>query len=471
MRLASYLTTAVYALALVIPSHAVIYKQDQVMLEGIEFLDHISETRLVGGDFPEYWFNQKRDHYSKHAGNFKQRYFLNDTYYKPGGPILLYAPGESTARPIGGGLLRELAKTTKGLMVSLEHRYYGKSLPTQHSDVHGMRFLTVDNALADMAYFIQHVKIPGVNTKKAKWAVIGGSYGGVQAAWMRQAYPKLVHAALASSAPVQIKEDFYEYDLALTAALPCSKDLHKITRHVDQALDSGNRTTIDNIKELFGLQQYDDENFIFAYGDSLGYLVQYSWPQKDPINAFCKPVTEAKTLENKIRAWGKYINRLNDDFPNIAQNYDDLHKKPNHNDNKSWYWQICSELGYFQTAPRGKYPSVRSQRYNLKLMRDFCKQTFGKPMRPNVAKVNRKHHGWNIKTTRIHFTDGEIDPWRRLSVNAPNAPKRRSNSNNPLAIIENGSHCTDLYSSTKYDWESLLKARESTIKAFKRWLL
>lgn len=73
-----------------------------------------------------------------------------------------------------------------------------------------MRFLTVEQALADLANFIVHVK------REPRYAespviLIGLSYAGTMAAWFRQLYPHLTIGAWASSAPLLAKADFFEY--------------------------------------------------------------------------------------------------------------------------------------------------------------------------------------------------------------------------------------------------------------------
>ncbi len=62
-----------------------------------------------------------------------QRYFLNDTFYKPGGPVFIMIGGEGTADPIWMvmGTWIEYAKKYNALCFQLEHRYYGKSHPTE----------------------------------------------------------------------------------------------------------------------------------------------------------------------------------------------------------------------------------------------------------------------------------------------------------------------------------------------------
>lgn len=58
---------------------------------------------------------------------------MNDDYYKKGGPIFLHIGGES---PISNYSMSNLAwiyyaKKLNALCFQLEHRYYGKSHPTE----------------------------------------------------------------------------------------------------------------------------------------------------------------------------------------------------------------------------------------------------------------------------------------------------------------------------------------------------
>lgn len=67
-----------------------------------------------------------------------------------------------------------------------------------------LRFLTADQALADVAYFIHYVKqsyvTPGA--EESQVIVVGSHYAGNLAVWFRQKYPHLALGAWASSAPV-----------------------------------------------------------------------------------------------------------------------------------------------------------------------------------------------------------------------------------------------------------------------------
>lgn len=63
---------------------------------------------------------------------FFQRYFVNASFYKPGGPVFLMIGGEGTADPVWmvDGQWIKYAEHHNAFTVQLEHRYYGKSHPT-----------------------------------------------------------------------------------------------------------------------------------------------------------------------------------------------------------------------------------------------------------------------------------------------------------------------------------------------------
>ena len=70
-------------------------------------------------------------------------------------------------------------------------------------------------ALADLAAFHAYATAEnnewGLGTAN-KWVSFGGSYPGMLAGWSRLKYPELIHAAVASSAPVHAKLDMREYN-------------------------------------------------------------------------------------------------------------------------------------------------------------------------------------------------------------------------------------------------------------------
>lgn len=67
----------------------------------------------------------------------------------------------------------------------MEHRYYGKSLPTKDLSTESLRFLSTEQALADSAYLAKNVVFEGFEDKNltapgTPYIAYGGSYAGAQ---------------------------------------------------------------------------------------------------------------------------------------------------------------------------------------------------------------------------------------------------------------------------------------------------
>lgn len=127
-------------------------------------------------DYAEHNFDQLVDHfpnsprYVPHTTKtFKQRYYFDASYYKPGGPIFLYIGGETSGpsrfenlqtgsecfRAIQSDLneaddhhpvIKILMEATNGLGIILENRYYGRSYPYNLSTTDNLRFLTTEQS-------------------------------------------------------------------------------------------------------------------------------------------------------------------------------------------------------------------------------------------------------------------------------------------------------------------------------------
>lgn len=121
-------------------------------------------------------------------------------------------------------------------LYALEHRYYGKSYPVFETNttmsestdsrsspvtLEHLKFLSSRQALEDLAHFIRTMNDEitsssgGVSDNgdvdDVLWVTFGGSYPGYMALNARYKYPHLVHAAVSSSAPLQLEVDFPGY--------------------------------------------------------------------------------------------------------------------------------------------------------------------------------------------------------------------------------------------------------------------
>ncbi|KAJ2979008.1 hypothetical protein NQ176_g3502 [Zarea fungicola] len=230
---------------------------------------------------PTYNFSMPVDHFNSANKDFyPNRYFVNDTYYRPGGPVILYDNGEAgfettgvaemLAEARGPSLPMQLAANLSALVIGWEHRYYGYSRPVPMDDdsgmpvegVKGYAYLSVDQALEDVAYFANKFNsttldkntfvktTAGLDPYSTPWIFVGASYAGSRAALMRLRHPEIIYASWASSAPVQFQSDGSPYYDPMMRSMPvnCTNDIKAAIKHIDNALDSGSAGAVARVK-------------------------------------------------------------------------------------------------------------------------------------------------------------------------------------------------------------------------------
>ena len=165
---------------------------------------------------------------------WQMRYWVNDQHWdgRSSAPVFLCMGGEGGSGP-PGGLATELAQRHKGLAFSLEHRYYGQSIPTGADfSTRSLRWLGTEQALADAALFAREMSEKHNLTSASRWVAFGGSYSGKLSAYLRLKYPTVVDMALAASAPIKLDSvglvDPFSYYEVVTRA-----------RWVTHSVDSG----------------------------------------------------------------------------------------------------------------------------------------------------------------------------------------------------------------------------------------
>lgn len=72
-----------------------------------------------------------------------------------------------------------MAKENNGILFYTEHRYYGLSRPTSNTTTENLQFLSIDQALADVAIFIDFIKKSSPNFKNSGVILVGASYSGM----------------------------------------------------------------------------------------------------------------------------------------------------------------------------------------------------------------------------------------------------------------------------------------------------
>ncbi len=139
-------------------------------------------------------FKQPVDHRRPTGATFVQHVFLRNTGFDQ--PVLLGTEGYAARGPEGGELVRMLGTPN---LVTVEHRYFGRSIP----DPVDWSQLTIKNAADDMHAIVTALK----TLYKGKWVATGASKGGQTALYYKCYYPRDVDATVAYVAPVNIGQE------------------------------------------------------------------------------------------------------------------------------------------------------------------------------------------------------------------------------------------------------------------------
>ncbi|KAL1810185.1 hypothetical protein ACET3Z_027175 [Daucus carota] len=386
------------------------------------------------------WLNQSLDHFSPYDHRiFAQRYYeYTDNFRIPDGPVFLQICGESACNGIVNDYISVLAKKFGAAVVSLEHRYYGKSSPFKSFTTENLKYLSSNQALFDLAVFRQYYQ-ENLNAKLNRsgvenpWFVFGTSYSGALSAWFRLKFPHLTCGSLASSGVVLAIYNYTEFDQQIgeSAGPECKSVLQEVTTLVDQRLASDG----NSLKKLFNAAELKiDGDFLYFLADAAAIAFQYGNPDR-----LCSPLIEAKKAgEDLVSAYAKYVNEYYvKSFGVSTQSYNQKYLKETGNEDRLWWFQVCTEVAFFQIAPAND--SIRSSKVDTKYHLDLCKNVFGEGIYPKVDETNLYYGGTKIAGTKIVFTNGSQDPWRHAS-------KQTSSPDMPSYIItcQNCGHGSDM---------------------------
>ncbi|KAK3907645.1 Putative serine protease K12H4.7 [Frankliniella fusca] len=436
------------------------------------------------------WFDEQiLDHFNPIDKRvWKQRYFARADLYEEGGPAFIYIGGEGqegTRRLADGALfMTYLAGIYKAKLFDLEHRFYGYSHPTDTLSSENLQFLSADQALADLAYFIEYLIKKGDLKEGQKVMVFGGSYPGNLAAWARLKYPHLIHAAVSSSAPVHAKADFVEYmevvsrSLARVAGQWCDDNVKMATDRVVQLLKTTDgyaqvKKTFQVANEL--VNKPDLDNFFLTLSNPFAGAVQYnrdSMPNSAyNIKYICSfmqgdnltPDEAMEKLSTLILGNDKGTDKL---YDFSYQGMVDLYKQEvyqfsddEYDAMRQWTYQTCTEFGYFQTFS-GKNVPFPAQYNAVDFSYQMCKDFFGDAYDETVvaAAIERSNLVFGDRkpdVTNVIFVNGNIDPWHALGIVSNISDQA------PAILVDGGSHCADMNApNPTYDTSDITNAHQ-----------
>jgi len=414
----------------------------------------------------KYFNGQLIDHFNKQdTRTYSQRYYVVDDYYKPGAPIFLYLCGESTCLGVREtrAFALQVAQQHNALYLVLEHRYYGKSQPFKDHKTENLAYLTADQALEDIAYFIGWFKVnSGYQISPSQpWLTIGGSYPGALSAWFRYKYPHLVAGAWASSAVVEAIADYEKYDYQIylstkKSGLECPSRIQKLNAHFEYQIYNTTAAEYKAFQDKFG----PDASKLSK--DELMWLIadQFSGPvQSGTRSEFCKNITGPSDFNVVINQTLDWIISRSDpkDFGSYFLKSDkyDIETVSNM---RQWTYQVCTQFGWWQTPAADSFYATRSKRVSLDFFRQYCKDIFGQAFWPNTDRVNTRLGGFNLISNNLLMTNGAEDPWKWASL-----VEDKGDIKTVYIDCDDCSHCIDLRTPSPDDPVQLSNARKAVI--------
>ncbi|CAG9854740.1 unnamed protein product [Phyllotreta striolata] len=448
----------------------------------------------------ERWFTQNLDHFNpNNQKTWQQRYYVNDEFFdnatRKTAFLQIGGEGEATASWMTNGSWYIYAKEFKPILFQLEHRYYGKSHPTEDLRTENLVYLTSQQALADLAFCIESMNEKYELSPDVKWIVFGGSYPGCLAAWVRQKYPHLVHGAMSASGPLEAQLDFPEYfgvvqDALRSVSDECVAAVKTGTAQVDKLIltKDGQKRLDEQFKLCDKLEEtidnpMDVSNFYQSLANNFAGVVQYNHDNRESnlklnltVEKLCDVMTN-KDLGIEVDRLAAVNNLLlnGSNETCLDYKYDKMISEMRNvswdaeasEGGRQWTYQTCTEFGFFQTS--SYKPQIFGDGFQLDFFISMCEDIFGKGydrkfLDKAIERSNTLYGGLDIEVTNVVFVHGSLDPWHVLGIT-----KTRDNKA-PAILIKGAAHCANMYNPSPSDTPQLKAARVQIKNYIEDWL-
>ncbi|XP_060801936.1 putative serine protease K12H4.7 [Amyelois transitella] len=429
------------------------------------------------------WITMPVDHFDPHnSDTFQMRFMYNEDYFGGDGyPVFIMVGGEWNIAEgwLRGGNMFHMAVENQGYQIYTEHRYYGETLPYTNFTTENLRFLNVDQALADLAYFIKELK-KQPRFANSKIILYGGSYAGNMVLWFKQRYPHLVVGGVASSAPILAEIDFTGYlEVVHDAFLSeggeqCIATITQGIQDTVAAMETeAGRRSLEAAYRLCAPLDYDDK-FTLGYFSGLitwrfSGVTQTAAPGRiiNICNNFATNVygeTPMQKIGGFIAAEAGLLTCWSMTFQMLILTYS------LNNNNRAWYYQTCTEYGYFQNAPSSGTVFDALKWLDVEFYAEVCKVAFhprfDEAFLFDAAKrVNTMFGGLHPDVNNTINIHGTIDPWHVLGVH-----DRDLKESSPTFTVPRASHCFDMQNWLTTDTIQMTQVKQNTRRLVARWL-
>lgn len=440
-------------------------------------------------------YTQILDHFSfvpESYQTFQQRYLINSDHWggaSTNSPIFVYTGNEGFIEWFtqNTGFMFDIAPQFKAMLVFIEHRFYGHSMPfgsqeaAYNSSTHG--FLSSAQALADFATLITDLK-KNLSAEDSPVVLFGGSYGGMLAAWFRLKYPHIAIGAVSSSAPILYFDNITppeSFDNTVSQDFRSeSENCFNVIKASWNVIDKMSSTPegLKSLRKALKICESNSDNDIAGSLDGWFYDAYYTAAMTDypvaanfvqPLPAF--PVKQmCKAIDNPSGGTD-LLSRLYG-AANVYYNYTggsscfDLHSSDPHGES-GWSFQVCTEM-VMPMADDPEKSMFPNSTFDYEGLVNSCELDYGIQPRPHW--ITTQYGGHHIKrvlknfATNIIFFNGLRDPWSGGGV------LEDINDSVVAIVAKEGAHHVDLRFATKDDPQWLKDIRQKEISIINMWL-
>ncbi|XP_042507875.1 lysosomal Pro-X carboxypeptidase isoform X2 [Macadamia integrifolia] len=399
-------------------------------------LTHYLKNSKPNISYETQFFPQLLDHFTFNPQSYKifyQKYLINKNYWDHGGPIFVYTGNEGNIDWFAAntGFMLDIAPKFRALLVFIEHRFYGESLPfgkDSYKSAETLGYLNSQQALADFAVLIRSLK-QNLSSEASPVVVFGGSYGGMLAAWFRLKYPHVAIGAVASSAPI----------LQFDEIIPWTSFYDAVSQDYKDA----------------SLNCYEVIKGSWAE-------LQLLYAQRDGLATISGIFRTCKNLQTRYSArdwlWKAFVYTAMANYPTESNFVKQLPAYP--------VAKVCTEMVMpLSTSNESMFPAIT---FEIEELGKFCMNKYGVMPRPHW--ITTEFGGYRIEQvlkkfgSNIIFSNGMQDPWSRGGV-------LKNISSNIVAIVtEKGAHHVDFRFAKKDDPDWLVEQRGQEVEIIQRWI-
>lgn len=303
--------------------------------------------------------------------------------------------------------------------------------------VENLRFLTVEQALVDLAEWINHLRHNVVRDDKARVVLLGTGYAGAIATWARQRYPHLVDGVWVSAGQLDARLNYKEYAVRVGEVIrehgsdECYGRIWGAIRTAENLIDAGLSSTVtDLFKTCHPLNpesMLDAENLFFDVKEIVQEAILYL-NVNESARLFCEQLsnnteaTDLQTLAKWIEDKYYYLQCLPFDFNSTVEvllSVENHYPENNVFGLRQRTYQLCTEFGWFRTAYADDQPF--GYRVTMYFFQNICKAAFGEWITHEVVAdgvhlTNMHFGGKNPRITNALFTSGSQDPARDIMI-------------------------------------------------------